>query len=353
MPEPAARPDLLGLPRPALGGLLDRLGVGAVHASRVFRGIHARDLALEAIDGLGERHAARIREATWQAEVLVEEVQRGDDGSAKLLFRLGDGARVEGVLLPNGERLTFCASSQVGCAMGCAFCATGRLGLTRGLRPGEIVRQVLLARRHAEAAGRRLSRLVFMGMGEPLHHYEATRDAIRVLTDEAGPAFGLRAVTVSTVGVVPRISELGRDFGGRVQLALSLNAGTQPTRARLVPMAARHDLGELRAACAAYPLPPNHFLMIEYVLLGGLTDTEVELSGLAAFAGGLRAMVNLIPFNPVDGSGFSAPPRAAVERARRYLADRDIPARVRRPLGRRIDGACGQLALRRRRANKS
>jgi 23S rRNA (adenine2503-C2)-methyltransferase len=338
-------PDLLSLPLPALARLLDGLGIGARHAGRVFRGLHKNRLPLGEIPDLG-RHAAVLAAATRQAEVHIAEDHASPDGTSKLVFRLADGARVEGVLIPmKPGRTTLCVSSQVGCAMACTFCATGTLGLARGLTAGEIVGQVYAARAHAEAAGGQVTHVVFMGMGEPLHHYAATRDALHILSDQRGLCFPSRHLTVSTVGVVPKMAAFAEDFGGRIQLALSLHAGTDATRQRIIPLAATYDLATLKAACAAHPLPGTRALMIEYVVLPGVNDTPEELAALAEWTRGLRCIVNLIPFNPFAGAPFRAPTVPEVEAVAAHLKAHKVPHSVRWPKGRAVAGACGQLAL--------
>lgn len=344
-PAPDRRPDLLGLPRPALAALLERVGVGRKHAKRVFRGLHRKRLPLHDIPDLG-RHAETIAEATRQASVEIEASQRSDDGTEKLVFRLCDGARVEGVLIPMKKgRVTVCVSSQVGCAMGCRFCATGTMGLARGLEAGEIVAQVHAAKARVEAAGDRLRNIVFMGMGEPLHHYPATRDAVRILRDDAGPCFKARHITVSTVGVVPKMRQFAKDFGGRVQLALSLHAGTDATREAIIPLAARYDMATLRQACLEHPLPGTRKLMIEYVVLPGVNDSPAEIDALADWTRDLPCLVNLIPFNPFAGAPFRAPTADEVLRVGAQLRQRRVPHSIRWPRGRGVAGACGQLAL--------
>lgn len=339
------RPDLLGLPLEALGTLLDRVGVGRKHAGRVFRGLHRLGLPLEGIPDLG-RHAAVIAAHARVGGVVIEAAHTSPDGTEKLVFSLADGARVEGVLIPmHADRVTLCVSSQVGCAMACAFCATGTLGLSRGLSAGEIVAQVHAARARVEGRGGALRNIVFMGMGEPLHHYPATRDAVRILRDDRGPCFKARHITVSTVGVVPKMRAFARDFGGRVQLALSLHAGTDETRRRIIPLAARYDLAALRQACLDHPLPGTRRLMIEYVVLPGVNDSPDEIAALAAWTRGIACLVNLIPFNPFPGAPFRAPTAAEVGRVAEALAGLKVPHSVRWPRGRTVAGACGQLAL--------
>ena len=335
--------DLLGLPRGALSAHLDATGVGARHTARVFRGLHALGLPLDQIEGLG-RHAATLAASGALAVAEVVERAPADDGTTRLRHRLDDGAEVESVLVPMpGDRTTLCVSTQVGCAMACTFCATGTLGLRRSLRAGEIVAQLRAADAEARALGRQIRRVVYMGMGEPLHAYEAMLDSVRVITDGGGRGLAARNVTVSTVGLVERMGRFLDDTGGRVQLALSLHAGTDATRRQIVPAARTRPLADVKAALLSRPLPRGQYLMLEYVVLPGLNDGEAEADGVAAFAAGLPAIVNLIPWNPWPGAPHAAPTWAEVCALSDRLQARGVAVSVRRPRGRETAGACGQL----------
>lgn len=353
---PAEPLDLLGLPRPALAAALPQLGVPAHHALRIFGGLHKRGRPLHEIPDLGHRTVAALQAGTFIASARVIATAAAEDtespegamaGVIKMLFELSDGARVEGVLIPmRPGRYTLCVSSQVGCAMGCAFCATATLGLTRGLKAGEIIAQLHGARAQARARGGELTHVVFMGMGEPLHNWPAVEAALAVMLDGAGLSLQSRHVTVSTVGLIPKVAQLAARFEGRVQLALSLHAGTDETRRRIIPPARRYPMADLKRALLDYPLPGSRALMLEYVVLPGVNDSPEELAALAEWTSGLRALVNLIPFNPFGEVGFRAPTEAEVLRVFQDLDARGVPTRVRWPRGRAVDGACGQLALR-------
>lgn len=337
--------DLLGMPYGRLGGWLETIGVGQTHASRVFRGLH-RHRDLSAVRDLG-RHAQTVAEQGWIAPATIVERHPAAGGVTRLVFELHDGRRVEGVILPNPvrpDRATLCLSSQVGCAMACRFCATGTLKLTRHLLAGEIVAQVHAVREEL-GAGRALTHLVFMGMGEPLHNYGALRDALFNLFDHHGDPFDRRKVTVSTVGLPERIDELSRDFDGRLQLALSLHAGTDATRRRILPMAKKVSMAALRERVVAYEGVRNSRLMCEYVVLPGVNDTPDELDALSAWMDGLRGVVNLIPFNPFPGAPFETPTDAQVTAVWDHLRLNGTPAKIRWPRGREASGACGQLML--------
>lgn len=338
--------ELLGLPLAALRETLPTLGVPAHHAGRVFGQVHRHQAPVSETPDLG--HAAPVlAAATHLAMARVEARHPAEDGSVRLVFRLEDGARVEGVLLPNKDhgRVTLCLSSQVGCAMGCRFCATGTLGLSRHLSAGEIVAQVHAARTELNRTGKRLTRLVFMGMGEPMHNPDAVSDAIEVLLDSHGQPLARKGITVSTVGHVRGMARMAERFGGRIQLAISLHAGTQATRERILPLARTVSMDQLKAAIVAWDPDQRLPLMLEYVLLPGVNDTEQEWDALAAWMEGLPALVNLIPFNPFPGSPYRSPTDAEIHGAWRALTARGLRNSVRWPRGRQTSGACGQLML--------
>ncbi len=339
-------PERRGLTRAELAAQLLAVGVPAGHAPRLFGHLHRRGEPADTFGAMSPAQRQRFQDGTQDAVCELVERHGTEDGTEKLVFRLADGRRVEGVVIPEGPRTTFCVSSQVGCAMACAFCATARLGLERALTAGEIVEQIHHAARLSGESGRPLRNVVFMGMGEPLHHYDVTRRAIDILTDATGLSLGFPRITVSTVGLAPRIEQLGRDFGGRIQLAVSLNAGTEATRRSLMPITERYDLATLRAAIAAYPTARNRYILIEYVLLAGRTDLPDELAGLARFVEGLPVMVNLIPWNPFPDAppDLVAPDDEAVKLAYSALRTLGVPVKVRMPRGRGAVAACGQLA---------
>ncbi len=336
---------LEGLTFDRMQAALEDLGVGAAHASRVFRAIHREGVPPERLEALGRARRARVAEAPRVSVELLAR-QPSADGTEKVVLRLADGARVESVLIPMWKgRYSVCVSSQVGCAMGCTFCATGTLGFSRNLSTAEILAQVHAARDRARELGGSVAHVVFMGMGEPLANYEAVRDALRILRDPHGLCLAARKLTVSTVGVIPKMRAFSRDFAGRVQLALSLHAGTDETRRQIIPLAERYPLAELRDTLLAHPLPGTRAPMLEYVVLPGLNDSEAELEALAAWMQGLRALVNLIPFNPFGGAPFRSPTEGEVTRVSKRLRALGVPSSIRWPKGRESASACGQLAL--------
>jgi len=281
------------------------------------------------------------------------------DGSTKLLLELDHGARVEAVHMPRNVgagRVTLCISSQVGCAMGCTFCATATMGFVRQLRAHEIVGQVLstvhaLGPRHPGELT-----LVFMGMGEPLHNFPEISRAIRVLCAPSGLGLSPKRITVSTSGLVPEIAELGAlPLDVRPFLAVSVNATTDETRAQLMPVNKRYPLADLRAALERYPVRPRERITIEYVLLRDVNDTPEDARRLSDFCAGFPHQINLIPFNEHELASFGEPSEERVDAfARALLAERPSVLTVRRSRGRDVGAACGQLvtAGERERASK-
>jgi len=342
-----------------LGGI----GEPRYRAVQLFRWLHRRGVfEPERMTDLGAALRRRLTEAGLAPPAEVVEVRRGRDGTRKLLLLLADGARIEAVVIPmtaasSGDavddeddarsvpgRVTLCVSTQVGCAMGCVFCASGQAGLVRGLGAHEIVAQVLLARGYLDP-GEELKNLVFMGMGEPLHHYDETARAIRLLTHADGLGMSPRRITVSTVGLVPGIRRLGRDFAGKVGLAVSLHAPDDVTRSGILPMNRRYPMRELLAELKAYPMPRRRRITIEYTLIAGVNDGVEQARRLAEFLRGLRVKVNLIPMNSIAASALRAPMDDVVERFREELAARGLSCFVRTRRGDDVAAACGQLAL--------
>ncbi len=344
MSNPALQPDLRDLPPQGVQDLLVSLGEKPFRARQVLRWLYlggARDFA--DMTDLSKGLRARLAAAARLTDLSPAEVHASADGTRKLLYELEDGARIEGVLIPEADHHTLCVSSQVGCRMGCKFCRTGSLGFTRHLRPAEIVGQVLAARRLADAA-RPLTNLVFMGMGEPLDNLDHLLVALGHILGEHGLQMSQRRVTVSTVGLADRLATLGANTPAA--LAVSLNAPNDALRSRLMPVNRRFSLATLKAALMAYPLKPTRRITLEYVLLGGVNDRPEQALELAMWCRGLKCKVNLIPFNPHEGAGFQAPDEATVLAFQRVLIDNHLTALFRRSRGAEIGAACGQLAAR-------
>ncbi|MGD9188744.1 MAG: 23S rRNA (adenine(2503)-C(2))-methyltransferase RlmN [Desulfobacteraceae bacterium] len=271
----------------------------------------------------------------------IIKTQTAGDGTQKFLFGLEDGNTVESVLIPERNHYTLCVSSQVGCALGCHFCVTGKGGLVRNLSRAEIINQVWEIRKQLDDPAQ-LTNLVFMGMGEPLANYQALVSAIEALTNsDWGMKFAARRITVSTAGLVPRIPDLGRDT--RVNLAVSLNAVDDDTRSRLMPVNRTYPLADLLKACRKFPLPSGRKITFEYILIKGLNDSIDHARRLAKWLAPLKAKINLIPFNPSDDSEFERPSEASIQAFQAVLLGKHYTSVVRYSKGQEIMAACGQL----------
>jgi len=295
--------------------------------------------------------AARLSDEARRRQAAIAARQVAEDGTTKLLLRMGDGRTVESVLMPDyrADRAAGCISSQVGCAMGCDFCATTKTGFERNLTSGEIVEQFLALRREARGAGRRLQTLVFMGMGEPMLNLDNVVPAIhRIARNEMG-ALGYRQVTVSTVGIVSGIDALAAS-GLNVHLAVSLHAPDDATRARLLPAGRRFGVADILAAADRYQAATARPVSIQYCLLDGVNDSLPQADELARLLEGRRMHVNLLRYNPTGlslrGEVYAPSPETLTEAFLARLRDRGVVAHVRRPRGRDIDAACGQLRQR-------
>ena len=328
---------------PALREWMAERGEPAYRTAQVLSWIYRRGVAdFAAMSDLRQTLRADLS-AQFSIPVLTPAVVvSSSDGTRKLLFRLGEQVAVESVLIPDPPRLTLCISSQAGCGMACAFCATARLGLLRNLAADEIVGQVLAAQARLEPH-ERISNIVFMGMGEPLANYAAVVQAIAILTAEWGVGFSPRRITVSTVGLVPAMQRLVSETS--VNLAVSLTATTDAQRERLMPVNRRYPLDTLVAMCRALPIPQRRRITFEYVMLAGVNDADDDAQRLVRLLHGVRAKVNLIPFNPFPGVGFSSSSAAVIARFQARLLAAGVHATIRQSRGRDIQAACGQLAL--------
>jgi 23S rRNA (adenine2503-C2)-methyltransferase len=327
-------------------------GEPAYRGEQVFRWLHAR--GVEELDQMTNVPRA-LREALERdaplAPLALDAVQEARDGTRKLLFRTRDSRAVESVLIPDDkegrDKLTLCVSSQVGCALGCAFCATATLGFGRHLEAGEIVEQVYRA---TKLAGRRPTNLVFMGMGEPMHNLDNVARALALLQHPWGAAFSPRRITVSTVGIVPGIEKLGA-LTPAPNLAISLNATTDEVRDRLMPVNRRWPIPVLLEAARRFPLAHGRRVTFEYVLLAGVNDSDEDADRLPRLLRGIPTKVNLIPWNPFVASSQDVPAfqRPSAERIRTFqerVRAGGLAVYIRTPRGDDIDAACGQLAAR-------
>lgn len=263
------------------------------------------------------------------------------DGTHKYLFALADQRCIESVCIPAQDRITLCVSSQVGCAMGCQFCATAHIRPVRNLSAGEIVSQIWHVQRLLPEE-RPLTNVVFMGMGEPLANYDQVVKAIDIITAEWGLNFSPRRVTVSTVGLVPHMRRLLEDT--QVNLTISLTATTDAVRNTLMPINTRYPLEPLLETCRSFPTKPRNRLTFAYTMLDGVNDSIADARRLTKLLHGIRAKVNLIPFNAFPGSAFSSSPRVRIQQFRQILLDKGVHATIRESRGQDVQAACGQLA---------
>ena len=269
--------------------------------------------------------------------------ERSTDGTEKFLLRLADGRHLESVFIPDTPAMTFCVSTQVGCAMACAFCLTGKMGLVRNLSAGEIVGQVRVLANALDMRDQTFN-IVLMGMGEPLHNYDETMKALRILADAHGFALPPRRVTLSTVGLLPALERLAKE-PLMPNLAVSLHAPTDQQRGALVPINRKYGVADIIAACRKFPLRKRSRITFEYVLLAGVNDAVEDAVGLAKLLAGVKSKVNVIPLNAAAGIPFSRPSDAIIDRFARTLADHGVLVSVRKSRGRDIRAACGQLIV--------
>ena len=268
-------------------------------------------------------------------------IQVSKDGTRKYLFQLKDKHFIESVLIPEKDHFTLCISTQVGCAMGCLFCLTGKHGLKRNMTPGEIMDQVIQVKRSMDEP-ERLTNVVLMGMGEPLANYNAVTKAIGNLIAEDGMNCSHRKVTLSTCGLVPQIKKLGKHI--TVNLAVSLNAADDITRSNLMPVNRKYPLKHLIQACRDFPLPNRRMITFEYILIKGLNDRDEDAARLVKLLSGMRAKVNLIPLNPLPGLDMSPPPIGRIHHFQNILIENHFTVMIRHSKGQDISAACGQLS---------
>ena len=342
--------DLAELERPALEAALVDRGHQKFHAGQIFRWIYHRGVSdIAAMTDLSRGlRAALAEDFTLSALALVHR-EKSSDGTEKFLLRLADGRQIESVFIPDTPSQTFCVSTQVGCAMACAFCLTGKMGLVRNLTAGEIVGQVRVLADALHMRGdvgdvSRAFNIVLMGMGEPLHNYDETMKALRILADAQGFALPPRRVTLSTVGLLPALERLASE-PVMPNLAISLHAPTDEQRGELVPLNKKYGVREIIAAAKRFPLQKRRRITFEYVLLSGVNDSPDDARRLAKLLRGVKSKVNVIPLNAAPGIPFERPSDAAIDLFAKTLADSGLIVSVRKSRGRDIRAACGQLIV--------
>ena len=339
-----AEPTLLDLPFGAVRDRLTELGQPSYRAEQIWQAVY-RDLAVSygEITTLPTRLRTELEGRLPFGRLASEATQESPDRrTRKTLLRLADGEAIETVSMRYDDRRTVCVSTQAGCLMNCRICATGRGGFTRSLSAGEIVGQVLHAARDFRQEGKRLTNVVYMGMGEPFANYDATLASIRILNDPRGVGLGARSITVSTVGIVSGIKRFAGE-GLQVNLAISLHAANDELRDRLLPINRTHPLGPLLRACQDYVSRTNRRITFEVALIDGINDSPPHAIELADLLRGLLCHVNLIPFNPVSGLAWERSPDERISQFSNVLEKHGIPVTIRVSRGVEIQAGCGQL----------
>ena len=340
--------DLLGMELPALARVVADLGERPFRARQIYRWLYSRRaVSIQTMTDLSAGLRRHLEDRFVLRWPRVAQIQISEDGTRKFLLSPASGGQVESVFIPERDRVTFCISPQIGCALDCSFCLTARLGFVRNLSAGEIVGQVLVLLEETRREWRdRPVNIVMMGMGEALHNYDNAIAAVRILADPEGAGIPARRITLSTAGMVPGIGRLAAE-PIRPKLAVSLNAATDEVRSRVMPINRKYPLEVLLDACGRYPLAPRERLTFEYVLLRGINDSRTDPGRLASLLNRhrLKAKVNLIPFNPTPELPYEEPAAETVRRFRDELLARGVAVSIRKNRGRDISAACGQLAL--------
>ncbi len=334
--------EIKNLSRNQLASLLETRGIQPYRAAQILRWIYLRQTdRFEDMTDLSRPIRSGLSDELISRRLEISRMEISMDGSRKFLFTLEDGNQIESVLIPEKEHHTLCISSQVGCAQGCRFCLTAQGGLIRNLSPHEIISQIRDIQNRMTDSDR-ITNIVVMGMGEPLANYENLIQALNIITDsEAGLGFSSRRVTVSTAGLVPRFSDLARNTS--INIAVSLNASENKTRDRLMPINRKYPIETLLQACRDYPLRPRRRITFEYILIQGVNDSIEDACRLTRLLRGIKAKINLIPFNPHEGSEFNRPELPDILRFQKVLTDANYTAIIRFSKGQDISAACGQL----------
>jgi 23S rRNA (adenine2503-C2)-methyltransferase len=336
--------NLAELERPDMEAAFEARGLERFRARQLFRWIYRRGVTdFDRMTDLPQPLRATLSADFTLPTPEVVTRERSIDGTEKFLLRASQGSRIESVFIPDTPSMTFCISTQVGCAMACSFCLTGKMGLVRNLTAGEIVGQVRVLAGALDMRDRRFN-IVLMGMGEPLHNYDETMKALRILADDQGLAVSPRRVTLSTVGLLPALERLARE-PIMPNLAISLHAPTDAVRGDLVPLNKKYGVADIIAACQRFPLTRRNRITFEYVLLAGVNDSADDARQLAKLLAGVKSKVNLIPLNAAPGIPYDRPADDVIDRFARTLADHHVLVSVRKSRGRDIRAACGQLIV--------
>jgi 23S rRNA (adenine2503-C2)-methyltransferase len=343
--------QLLGKSEAELIAFVATQGEKPFRGKQLYSAIYSRRVVeLSQITELSKPLRDRLSAVAQVTATAIADIFSSEDGTRRYLLSLEDGNQVEAVFIPEERRDTICISCQVGCAVGCTFCMTAQLGIKRNMTAGEIISQVVIVLNDIYGAGVETphgTNLVFMGMGESFLNYDELMTSIRLMSDEKGLGISPKRMTVSTSGIVPRI----RQFAGesvRPRLAISLTASTDALRDEIIPLNRKYPLADLMAACRDYPLGEREHLTFEYVMLDRVNDADDDALRLAKLLAKIRCKVNLIPYNPAPELSYDSSPPERILAFQKILIDNEVPTFIRRPRGRDISAACGQLAARAR-----
>jgi len=334
--------DIKDITGEQLTAWLEEINVAPYRSGQILRWVYKRQAdSFAVMTDLSQEIRDRLDDHFTIGRLQRICVAKSQDGSKKYLFGLNDGSRIESVLIPERGHFTLCISSQVGCAQGCRFCLTGRDGFGRNLSKGEIVGQIRDIQNDLEDP-RLLTNIVLMGMGEPLANFKNVVNALHTMTD-SGTGFGFagRRVTLSTAGLINRLSELGQKTN--INLAISLNATQNRTRDLLMPINKRYPIEKLLDACRRYPLRPHRRITFEYILIKGINDSPQDAYRLSGLLRPIKSKINLIPFNSHDGCQYQRPPESVIEKFQQILLQKNYTVIIRRSKGQDISAACGQL----------
>jgi 23S rRNA (adenine2503-C2)-methyltransferase len=336
------KPNLSDMSLEEIEALIIHLGKEKYRARQIMKWLYKSGTQdFEEMTTLSRPFRTEISKAACVVQPEMVKIHTSSDTTKKFLFRLGDGLHVESVLIPGHNHWTACLSTQVGCAMGCKFCLTGKQGLKRNLLPSEITGQMVKLRFHTPE-GPDIKNIVLMGMGEPLANYDNTLKAIRILTSDYGMGFSNRKITLSTCGLAPMIIQLGKDIC--INLAISLNAPDDERRSRIMPINRKYPLAALLKACRDYPMPGRRMLTFEYILMAGINDSPQDAEKLARLLKGMHSKINLIAFNEYPGAPFRTPNQVTIRTFQQILLKHHYTTIIRKSCGSDILAACGQLS---------
>jgi 23S rRNA (adenine2503-C2)-methyltransferase len=333
--------DLKGMDRGELEGFAREIGLDAFRGRQIFRWIYQVGLTdFERMSDISRNVRHKLTEMTLISQIVFEQLTESVDKSMKLLFKLSDGYHIESVLIPETDRVTLCVSSQAGCPGGCRFCATGKLGFKRNLNASEIVDQYLETQKQTD---RRISNIVFMGMGEPMLNLDNVLKSCRILNDDYGPSLSQKKITISTVGIVKGMKKF-IPLANKLGLAISLHSADEEIRRQIIPLAKSNSLKDIMAEAKHYTEICGRRISFEYLLLGGVNDSVSDAKKLVGLIEGIPCKINLIRYNPVEGLPYQPPNNDDVIKFRDYLYPRVYAVMIRESRGIDIKGACGQLA---------